>query len=201
MFSRPFDRIHILFLELKRLAQHFDHRNTHCGRDFETHTESESPLAQCLFDRLQEVFGFILFDFDIGIARDAEGLAFQDGAARKQRSDVCRYEMVEQNELAGFVNTDQPRHITRNLYAGKARLLFRRNAARPQQDAKIQTDVRNIRKRMPRIDRKGRQNGKTRSTKNCSRVASSSERQIRQFHQLDPQILKAGRISLNRQSV
>ena len=122
---RSFDRIHILFLQLKRLAQHFDHWNTHCGRDFETHTKSESPLAQRLLDRLQKVVGFILFDFDIGIARNAEWLAFQDRAARKQRSNVCRYEMLEQDELAGFVNTDQSRHITRNLHTGKTRLLFR----------------------------------------------------------------------------
>ena len=194
-----FDRIHILFLQLKRLAQHFDHWNTHCGRDFEPHTKSESPLAQRLLDRLQKVFRFIFFDFDIGVARDAEWLAFQDGALRKQRSNVCRDEMLEQDELAVSLT-----RINRGTLPGIFTRANRGSSSRRCTAAavcQVQADVRNIRKRMPRIDCQGRQDGKHPLDKKRSKVASSSDDKSGNSTSWISRSLKAGRISLTRQSV
>ena len=45
----------------------------HTGGDLQPHAEAEASVAHLLLDRLEQVAGLVLFDLDVGVARDAEG--------------------------------------------------------------------------------------------------------------------------------
>lgn len=101
---------------------------THARRDLEPYTKTaETAAAKLLLERLEKVTGLVFFDLYVGVARHAEGLAFEDAHSRKERLDVRRHDLFEQCKAIATIYRNQPRNIWRQLNACEARLvaLFR----------------------------------------------------------------------------
>ncbi|MCG3163931.1 MAG: hypothetical protein JMDDDDMK_05390 [Acidobacteria bacterium] len=144
------------------MAQQFDHVRTHPRSDFQPDAETEAAIAHLLFDVFEQIARLILFDFDVGVARDAERLTFDDAHSGKERFDVRRHHLFEHHETITFASDwNQPGHIRRQFDAGEARfILLVLRLFRDDQDAQVHADVRDVRERMARINRKRRENGK-----------------------------------------
>src|SRR5262245_2387090 len=158
------NRVNVLLLHLQRMAQQLDHVRAHSGGDLQPHAEAEAAVAHLLLDRLEQVAGLVLFDFDVGVARDAEGLAFDDAHSREERVDVRRHHFFEHREAIALArDRNQPGDVRRKwqLDAGEAGLMlavFR--VLGHDQNPQVHADVRDVRERVARVYGQRRENGK-----------------------------------------
>src|SRR5262245_9027503 len=158
------NRVNVLLLHLQRMAQQLDHVRAHSGGDLQPHAEAEAAVAHLLLDRLEQVARLVLFDLDVGVARDAEGLAFDDAHSREERVDVRRHHLFEHREAIALArDRNQPGDVRRKrqLDAGEAGLMlavFR--VLRHDQYPQVHADVRDVRERVARVYGQGRENGK-----------------------------------------
>src|SRR6516225_1009113 len=67
--------------------------------------------------------------------------------------------VLQHDELVRVIHADQSWHVARNLHTRKPGL-FSVASVWPQQYAKVQADVRNVRKRMTGVDSQRSQDGK-----------------------------------------
>src|SRR5262247_581695 len=149
------NRVDVLLLHLQRMAQQLDHVRAHPGGDLQPNAEAEAAVAHLLLDRLEQVAGLVLFDLDVGVASDAEGLAFDDAHSREERVDVRRHHLFEHSEAIALASDrDQSGDVRRKrqLDAGEAGLLlavFR--ILRHDQYPQVHADVRDVRERVARV--------------------------------------------------
>src|SRR5262245_42587927 len=149
------NRVDVLLLHLQRMAQQLDHMRAHPGGDLQPNAEAEAAVAHLLLDRLEQVAGLVLFDLDVGVASDAEGLAFDDAHSREERVDVRRHHLFEHSEAIALASDrDQSGDVRRKrqLDAGEAGLLlavFR--ILRHDQYPQVHADVRDVRERVARV--------------------------------------------------
>src|SRR5262245_27181839 len=108
------NRVNVLLIHFQRMAQQLDHVRAHPGGDLQPYAEAEAAVAHLLLDRLEQVAGLVLFDLDVGVARDAEGLAFDDAHSREERIDVRRHHLFEHREAIALASDrDQPGDVRR----------------------------------------------------------------------------------------
>ena len=86
--------------------------------DLQAHRGAEAASGQLPLESLQQVFGVILLDLDVLIARDAEGVVLEDVHAREEVVQVGRDDILERHK-ALRADSDESRQGRGHLDAGK----------------------------------------------------------------------------------
>ena len=127
--------------------------------DLQAHGRAEPAAQQFLLERLQQVLGVVLFDLDVLVAGDAEGVVLQDLHAGEQLVQVDRDDLFEGDEPghppghgAGTraVDGDQARQLVRDLDAGEELLVADRVA---DHDGEVQGQPGDVGERVGRVHR------------------------------------------------
>ena len=111
--------------------------------DLETHRRTEAATCQLAFKRLQQVLGLVLFDLDVLVARDAEGVVLQDFHAREETVEMRGDDVFERNK-AFVLERNEARQCRRHFDAGKM-LGARRRIA--NDDGEVEREAGDVRKR------------------------------------------------------
>ncbi len=82
-------------------------RAGHRPVDLEADRRPEAAATELLLDRQQQVVGLVLFDREVGVARDAEEVRVEDLHAREQRVQVGGDDLLDRDEDARL----RPRRI------------------------------------------------------------------------------------------
>src|SRR6185369_978982 len=138
-------------LEAERFGEERRQFGRHSGVDAEPYARSETAAAELALDRLQDVARLVLLDFDVGVACDAERVDVRDLHLREERVDVRGDNLLAEHEVVVLpAYGEEARHDGRHLEPSEARLV----AADLRLDAhrEVQAEVRDVRKRMARID-------------------------------------------------
>ncbi len=160
---------------------------------FEPDHAGHPTLTQLLLDDGQQVVGVFLVGFDIGVAGDAKQVRLQDPHAGKERLQVAADDVLQADEaVVRFVVARQPdpsgqilRQLDPHEAAVARRRMFQRHAQRLAQ-------VADERKRVPRIDRQGREDRKDLVVKELPGVFAIGIVQLRPTADSDAVLLEAG---------
>ena len=86
--------------------------------DLQPHGRPESSPHEFAFEGKQKILCIVLFDFDVLIARDAEGVMLSDFHPREEFIEMCGDDVFERNEaLSG--DFDEPGQRGRHLHPGE----------------------------------------------------------------------------------
>ena len=155
--QRPAHEVPELFVEPELLRQPFHERPAAAGDELNADRLAVTPLQELLLDALHEVFGVVVLDRKIHVARNAERKILFDSAAGEQRAEVVHDQLFEQHEAAaGLVvrHLDEARQELRNLDEGVYEFAA---PGRTHADGNLDRSRIQDRERMGRIDRERRQ--------------------------------------------
>jgi hypothetical protein len=133
--------------------------------DLEAHGRAETAAQQLLFERLQQVFGVVLFNLNVLVAGDAERVVLQDLHAGEQLIQVNGDDFFQRDEpghAAGHrtgaraVDGNEAGQLVRNLDAGEELFVTDRVA---DHHGQVQGQPRDIGERVGRIHRERSQDG------------------------------------------
>ena len=96
------DLVDIFVLEFEIFEEDFEDLGGHVVIDFEADDIGETALPDAFFDGFEEIAGFELLNGGIGVARDVEGMSFEDLHAGEERLQVMNDELLEPDEAQGF---------------------------------------------------------------------------------------------------
>jgi len=156
--QRTRNGINVVRSELQRFGQQLDHLGTHVFRHFESYTETKTTLTQQQFNAAEKIVRFVLFDLNVRITRNTEGLAPENTRPGKQRVDVRGNQVFEEDKGVLLPDLHKPWNIGRNLDSRESRLNRPVVGLRREKNSQIQADIRDVWKRMARIHRERRQN-------------------------------------------
>ncbi len=122
----------------------------------QAHHRPEATVPHFLLNRAQEVLGFVVIHFEVGISGDTKGVATEDLHAGEEGLDVCGDQLLKRDVAPAPRRHGHPaRQDLRHLDPGEALL-----AVTPAQgDREREAQVRDVREWMSRIDRQGREHG------------------------------------------
>ena len=160
---------------------------------------AEMPLAHDLDDRRQQVARLVLLKVQVGVAGHAEGVGGRDLHAREEQVEIGGNQLLHPDELAAaglqaeFVPTaarrqHEPRQHLRHLQSGEALDL----GGVLDDDRQVQTQVRDVGKRMTRIERERRQDREDVALEVGAELALLLGREVVVGDDLDPLVLELG---------
>ena len=123
--------------------------------DLQAHRGAEAASGQLPLESLQQVFGVILLDLDVLIARDAEGVVLEDVHAREEVVQVGRDDILERHK-ALRADSDESRQGRGHLDAGKE---LGPGHGIAHHDGEIQRQPTDVGEGMTGIDREWREHG------------------------------------------
>ena len=88
-------------------GEEVDELVAHAGLDLEAQRLAEAAPAELHFDRDEEVVGLVLFERQVGVAGDPEGVVVADGHAREERVEVGRDDLLERHEALAVGHDDE----------------------------------------------------------------------------------------------
>ena len=151
--EHPADLVAVVLAEAEAAQQQRLRRVRHRPLDLEPDRLAEAPAAELLLDRQEQVVGLVLLDREVGVARDPEEVVLLDLHPGEQRVEVGLDDLVDQDE-ARRLDLEQARQDLRDLDPREPALAGLR-VAQPDRDR--QAERRDVRERVPGIDRERRQ--------------------------------------------
>ena len=133
--------------------RHIRHPARHVLFDLKQGERTIAQLLEAPVDGFEQVVGFVLLNHHVGVADDAEQVRAFDVCARKQLLDVAADHIFEKHigrasvRREVFGNRNEPGQHPRHFYARELGA-----AAVPDAHRQIHAQVRDVRKRMPRIE-------------------------------------------------
>ena len=129
------------------------------GLDLQADGGAAAALADLLLDGLEQVLHFVVVDFDVAVARDAEdGVALQGHAGEQVRQVQADDRFQRREDVSGAARLGRQRHEARqhgrHLHDGEQLSRRRRAAAAHGQVERL---VEQVRERMARVDGQRRQ--------------------------------------------
>ena len=121
--------------------------------DLEADRLAEASPTELLLDGHQQVVGLVLLDREVGVAGDPEEVALDDLHAHEQVGQVGLDDLVDGHERRRL-DVEQARQDLRHLDPGEHALAGVRIA---QPDGDRQAERRDVRERVPGIDRERRE--------------------------------------------
>ena len=145
--------------------------NWHAALEFETHGRAEAALFDVVAHGFEKVVGFVLFNFSVGVARDAEEPVGGHAEAREESAEALADQVFREDHLhvlvgglegevgRGFVEIlreeEEALNVVRALQTRVAHVLLVR--FRNELDQEVEARVRNPREGMARVDDLGRE--------------------------------------------
>ena len=128
----------------------------HVGLDLEPEGLAEATAAQLHFDGDQEVVRLVLFESEVGVAGDPEGVVVADGHAGEQRVQVGGDDLLERDEALAVGHDDEAGQGRRHLDPGDASLA---RGGVLHLDHQVEREVRDVREGVAGIDRQRGEHG------------------------------------------
>ena len=152
---------HHVLIDLEVLDQDLQHALGHVGFHLQQRQRAIAQLLEAAIHRFQQVVGFILLDHHVGVADDAEQVRALDLRAGEQLLDVAANDVFEEAVRDARLRRQVigQRHKARQ----HARHLDARELGPPgmaHAHREVHAQVRDIRERVPRVERQRREDGK-----------------------------------------
>ena len=128
----------------------------HVGLDLEAERLAEAAAAQLHLDGHEEVVGLVLFEGEVGVAGDPEGVVVPDGHPGEQRLQVGRDDLLERHEALAVGHDHEAGQRRRDLDPGDAALPRRRVL---HLDHQVERQVRDVGEGVARVDGQRREHG------------------------------------------
>ncbi len=149
---------HDVLVDLEVLHEDVQHAARHRLFDFEETQRAVAQLLEAAVHRLQQVVGLVLLDHHVRVPDDAEQVRRLQVGAREQVVQVGADDVLEERERQPRVRRhvggdgDEPIQRGRNLHARELGA-----AAVADDDREVAAQVRDVRERMPGVERQRRQ--------------------------------------------
>ncbi len=152
---------HDVLIDLEVLDQDAQHALRHVGFHLQQRQRAVAQLLEAAVDRLEQVVRFVFLDHHVGVADDAEQVRALDLRAGEELLDVAADDVFEEavrhaglrRQVVG--QRHEARQHARHLDARELRAPGMAHAHR-----EVHAQVRDIRERVPRVERQRRQHGK-----------------------------------------
>ena len=170
------------------LAQLLEHERAdvrrHAVLHLEPHDLAEPPLEDLLLDHRQQVFRLVdcLVELEVGVSRDLERPPAEHLHSREQRPEVRADDFLERHEVIAATERHPARKALRHLHA---REVVDAAIGIANLDGEREREVRDVRKRMPRIDRQRRQDRKHLGLEELIDGVPLARRQVGHAHEPD----------------
>ena len=93
------DFVDEVFVEVNRLNESPQRRVAHAAFDFEAHRRALAAVVELVFDGLEQVFGFLFVEIEVGVAGDSENRPAPDFVSREELLGKVFYRVAEVREV------------------------------------------------------------------------------------------------------
>ena len=153
--QQPLGDVDLRFLDLELAHEHLAGLHAHRVVDLQPDRSGTSlPPLQDRFDRGQQIVGLVLFDLDIGVARDPEEVVRQQVHAGEQLIQVGRDDFLERHEPLSVGQLDEAWDVGWHL---DARELPHPGHGVTHHGGDVQRQTRDVGERVRRVDRQRRE--------------------------------------------
>ena len=182
-------------VELERVNELLERRWRRLPAHLQANRVSALAPAKLLLDRLQEIFGFFFVDLEVEVARHAERVNALQTRAREDAAYVPSDQIFEEDERMARrrpIREDDARHLQKarnhHRHLHDAKRGHATNAFTRKHHADVEALVANVRKRVTRVDRDGRENREELAMESLVQLRERCRRQALRLQDDEPSL-------------